>query len=101
MESESTQRSPMERSYTETMKIYNTLTKRIEEIVPIEDGKIKMYSCGPTVYRFIHIGNLRTFTMADWIRRTFEYRGFQVLHVKNIPMLVICDRRCWTAGRTN
>ncbi|TMD44432.1 MAG: glycosyltransferase [Chloroflexi bacterium] len=66
------------------MKIYNTLTKRIEEIVPIEDGKIKMYSCGPTVYRFIHIGNLRTFTMADWIRRTFEYRGFQVLHVKNI-----------------
>jgi cysteinyl-tRNA synthetase len=66
------------------MKIYNTLTKRIEEIVPIEDGKIKMYSCGPTVYRFIHIGNLRTFTMADWIRRAFEYRGFQVLHVKNI-----------------
>src|SRR5437016_78946 len=66
------------------MKIYNTLTKRIEEIVPIEDGKIKMYSCGPTVYRFIHIGNLRTFTMADWIRCTFEYRGFQVLHVKNI-----------------
>ncbi|TMC90473.1 MAG: hypothetical protein E6J11_21435, partial [Chloroflexi bacterium] len=64
------------------MKIYNTLTKRIEEIVPIEDGKIKMYSCGPTVYRFIHIGNLRTFTMADWIRRTFAYRGFQVLHVK-------------------
>src|SRR2546421_2036294 len=66
------------------MKIYNTLTKRIEEIVPIEDGKIKMYSCGPTVYRFIHIGNLRTFTMADWIRRTFEYRGLQVLHIKNI-----------------
>src|SRR5437868_15445819 len=66
------------------MKIYNTLTKRIEEIVPIEDGKIKMYSCGPTVYRFIHIGNLRTFTMADWIRRTFEYRGFEFLHVKNI-----------------
>src|SRR5438270_14043298 len=66
------------------MKIYNTLTKRIEEIVPIEDGKIKMYSCGPTVYCFIHIGNLLTFTMADWIRRTFAYRGFQVLHVKNI-----------------
>ena len=43
-----------------------------------------MYSCGPTVYRFIHIGNLRTFTMADWIRRDFEYRGFEVLHVKNI-----------------
>src|SRR5205814_9562415 len=66
------------------MKLYNTLTKRIEEILPLEAGKIKMYSCGPTVYRYIHIGNLRTFTMADWIRRTFEYRGFEVLHVKNI-----------------
>src|SRR5438876_11269128 len=66
------------------MNIYNTLTRRIEEIVPLEDGKVKMYSCGPTVYRFIHIGNLRTFTMADWLRRTFEYRGFEVLHVKNI-----------------
>jgi cysteinyl-tRNA synthetase len=66
------------------MKLYNTLTKRIEEIVPLEGGKIKMYSCGPTVYRYIHIGNLRTFTMADWIRRIYEYRGFEVLHVKNI-----------------
>ncbi|MFL5654368.1 MAG: cysteine--tRNA ligase [Ktedonobacteraceae bacterium] len=66
------------------MRIYNTLTRSIEEIAPIEPGKIKMYSCGPTVYRFIHIGNLRTFTMADWIRRDFEYRGFEVLHVKNI-----------------
>src|SRR5260221_12621740 len=44
-----------------------------------------MYSCGPDVYRYIHIGNLRTFTMADWLRRAFEYRGFEVLHVKNIP----------------
>ncbi len=66
------------------MKLYNTLTKRIEEIVPLQAGKIKMYSCGPTVYRYIHIGNLRTFTMADWIRRTYEYRRFEVLHVKNI-----------------
>jgi cysteinyl-tRNA synthetase len=66
------------------MKIYNTLTRRTEEIVPVEPSKIKMYSCGPTVYRFIHIGNLRTFTMADWLRRAFEYRGFEVLHAKNI-----------------
>ena len=66
------------------MRIYNTLTKRIEEIVPRKANKISMYSCGPTVYRYIHIGNLRTFTMADWIRRTFEYRGFEVMHVKNI-----------------
>ncbi len=66
------------------MRIYNTLTHQVEEIVPIEPGKIKVYSCGPTVYRFIHIGNLRTFTMADWLRRIFEYRGYDVLHVKNI-----------------
>src|SRR5712692_848405 len=66
------------------MRIYNTLTRRLEEIVPREAGKIGMYSCGPTVYRYIHIGNLRTFTMADWIRRAFEYRGYDVLHVKNI-----------------
>src|SRR5579884_3844306 len=66
------------------MRIYNTLTHEVEEIVPLEANKIKMYSCGPTVYRFIHIGNLRTFTMADWLRRAFEYRGFEVLHVKNI-----------------
>ncbi len=66
------------------MKIYNTLTRRVEEIVPLEANTIKMYSCGPTVYRYIHIGNLRTFTMADWIRRAFEYRGYNVLHVKNI-----------------
>src|SRR6266849_1899709 len=66
------------------MKIYNTLTRHIEEIIPIEAGKIKMYSCGPTVYRYIHSGTLRTFTMADWLRRDFEYRGLEVLHVKNI-----------------
>src|SRR6266581_247804 len=66
------------------MKIYNTLTRHIEEIIPSEAGKIKMYSCGPTVYRYIHIGNLRTFTMADWLRRAFEYRGLEVLHIKNI-----------------
>jgi cysteinyl-tRNA synthetase len=66
------------------MKIYNTLTKRIEEIIPMHAGKLGMYSCGPTVYRSIHIGNLRTFTMADWLRRAFAYRGFEVLHIKNI-----------------
>src|SRR5579864_5586097 len=66
------------------MKIYNTLTRRVEEIVPIESGKIRMYSCGPTVYRYIHVGNLRTFTMADWLRRALEYQGYQLRHIKNI-----------------
>jgi cysteinyl-tRNA synthetase len=66
------------------MRIYNTLTGTVEEVRPLQPGVIRMYSCGPTVYRFIHIGNLRTFTMADWLRRIFEYRGLRVIHVKNI-----------------
>jgi len=66
------------------MQIYNTLTRRKEPIIPITPGRIKMYSCGPTVYRYIHIGNLRTFTMADWLRRALTYAGLEVLHIKNI-----------------
>src|SRR5579859_4638597 len=66
------------------MKIYNTLTRRLEEIIPREPGKLGMYSCGPTVYRYIHIGNLRTFTMADWIRRALVAQGLRVTHIKNI-----------------
>ena len=66
------------------LSIYNTLTKRVEEIKPIEPGKIKMYTCGPTVYRYAHIGNLRTYLMADWIRRVLMAEGNEVYHVKNI-----------------
>jgi cysteinyl-tRNA synthetase len=66
------------------MKIYNTLTGCVEPIAPIEPGLVKIYSCGPTVYRYIHIGNLRTFTMADWLRRALARAGCEVLHVKNI-----------------
>lgn len=66
------------------MRIYNTLTRQVEELKPLEPGKYKIYSCGPTVYRYIHIGNLRTFTMADWFRRTLQYRGNEVIHIKNI-----------------
>ncbi|HEX5689228.1 MAG TPA: cysteine--tRNA ligase, partial [Roseiflexaceae bacterium] len=66
------------------MKIYNTLTGHVEPIEPLESGRVTMYSCGPTVYRYIHIGNLRTFTMADWIRRTLVRAGYDVLHIKNI-----------------
>ncbi|MBQ8942499.1 MAG: cysteine--tRNA ligase [Firmicutes bacterium] len=65
------------------MKIYNTLTRRKEEFVPIEDGKIKMYVCGPTVYDFIHIGNARPYVIFDTIRRYFEYKGYQVNYVQN------------------
>ena len=66
------------------LRIYNTLTKKAEEIQPIEPGLVRMYTCGPTVYRDAHIGNLRTYLMADWIRRVLEANGQRVQHVKNI-----------------
>jgi cysteinyl-tRNA synthetase len=66
------------------LKLYNTLTRRVEPFAPIEPGVVKLYSCGPTVYRYIHIGNLRTFVMTDWLRRTLAYQGLEVRHVKNI-----------------
>ena len=66
------------------LSIYNTLTKSVEEIEPAEPGFIRMYTCGPTVYRDAHIGNLRTYMMADWIRRALMRHGLEVQHVKNI-----------------
>ena len=66
------------------LRIYNTLTKRVDEIEPAEPGAVRMYTCGPTVYRDAHIGNLRTYMMADWIRRALMHHGLEVHHVKNI-----------------
>ena len=66
------------------LKLYNTLTRSIEEIKPLESGKVGIYTCGPTVYRRAHLGNLRSYLMVDWIRRTLEYKGLQVIQVKNI-----------------
>ena len=65
------------------MKIYNTLSKRKEEFVPVEPGKVKMYVCGPTVYNFIHIGNARPMIVFDTVRRYFEYKGYEVNYVSN------------------
>ena len=65
------------------MKLYNTLTRKKEEFVPLESGKIKMYSCGPTVYNYFHVGNARPFIMFDTLRRYFEYRGMDVAFVQN------------------
>ncbi len=65
------------------MKIFNTLTRRKEEFVPLEPGKVKMYVCGPTVYNFIHIGNARPMLVFDTVRRYFEYKGYQVNYVSN------------------
>ena len=61
------------------MKIYNTMSKRKEEFVPLEEGKVKMYVCGPTVYNFIHIGNARPMIVFDTVRRYFEYKNYEEL----------------------
>jgi cysteinyl-tRNA synthetase len=66
------------------LRIYNTLTKQKEEFRPINPGKVGMYSCGPTVYDFVHIGNARAYVSADTLRRYLEYLGFEVRHIKNI-----------------
>ena len=66
------------------MKIYNTLTRKKEDFVPIETGKVKIYLCGPTVYNYFHIGNARTFLFFDVVRRYFNYKGFAVTYVQNI-----------------
>ena len=65
------------------MKIYNSLTRKKEEFVPLEPGKVNMYVCGPTVYNYFHIGNGRTFIVFDTIRRYMEYRGYEVNFVQN------------------
>ncbi|HWL91727.1 MAG TPA: cysteine--tRNA ligase [Actinomycetota bacterium] len=66
------------------MRLYNTLTRAVEEVVPVEPGRVKMYACGPTVYRYVHLGNLRTFMLTDLIRRTLEFEGYTVTEVQNI-----------------
>ena len=65
------------------MKVYNTLTRKKEEFIPVEEGKVRMYVCGPTVYNLFHIGNARTFIIFDTIRRYLEYRGYEVKYVQN------------------
>jgi cysteinyl-tRNA synthetase len=67
-----------------TLRLRNTLSRSVEPIEPSADGQLRMYSCGPTVYRYAHVGNLRTFLLADLIRRVALYHGIAVLHVQNI-----------------
>lgn len=66
------------------MKIYNTLTRQIDEVIPLEAGKIRMYACGPTVYDYAHIGHMRKYTMDDVMVRTLKHAGLEVKHVMNI-----------------
>ncbi len=65
------------------IKIYDTMSRDLREFVPIEDGKVKMYVCGPTVYNYIHVGNARSTVAFDTIRRYFEYRGYEVAYISN------------------
>ncbi len=65
------------------VKIYNTLTKKKEDFIPLEEGKVKMYVCGPTVYNYIHIGNARPAIVFDTVRRYLEFRGYEVHYVSN------------------
>ena len=67
-----------------SLRLRNTLTRRVDPVEPLVDGRIGMYTCGPTVYRYAHVGNLRSNLLADLIRRTLLYHGIDVLHVKNI-----------------
>ena len=65
------------------MKIYNTLSRKKEDFVPIEEGKVRMYVCGPTVYNYIHIGNARPMIVFDTVRRYMLYKGLDVNYVSN------------------
>jgi cysteinyl-tRNA synthetase len=66
------------------LRFYNTLSQHVEDFLPADGKTVRMYTCGPTVYNFVHIGNLRTFTFQDILRRWLRYRGFALMHVMNI-----------------
>ncbi len=67
-----------------TLRLRNTLSRQVEPVEPLEPGRVRMYTCGPTVYRYAHVGNLRSNLLADLIRRVLLYHGIEVVHVKNI-----------------
>ena len=81
------------------MRLNNTLSRRVEEVVPVDDRKIGMYSCGPTVYRYVHIGNLRTFLLSDLLRRALELEGYEVTQVMNITDVGHMTDEASDAGR--
>src|SRR4030081_1822066 len=66
------------------VRLYNTFTRQKEELRPLSDGLVRIYSCGPTVYRYAHVGNLRTFMLPDLLCRTLEYLGYRTEQVMNI-----------------
>src|SRR4029078_4148273 len=75
---------PLVRLRRVNLRLRDTLRRDVVPVMPLEAGRVRMYSCGPTVYRYAHVGNLRTFLLADLIRRALLYHGIEVLHVQNI-----------------
>ena len=67
-----------------SLRFFNTLTQELEPFQPLKDNTVRMYTCGPTVYNFVHIGNFRTFTFQDILRRWLRYRGYALDHVMNV-----------------
>jgi len=81
------------------LRFYNTLTQELDEFRPLHDNTVRMYTCGPTVYNFVHIGNFRTFTFQDILRRWLAYRGYQLDHVMNVTD--VDDKIILNAAREN
>ena len=75
---------PIARYASSTVRLYNTLTRRLDEVTPADGHHVRMYTCGPTVYRYAHIGNLRSFLLSDLVRRALEFEGYEVTQVLNI-----------------
>ena len=78
------------------IKVYNTLTNSSQEFKPVEEGKLGLYTCGPTVYDFAHIGNFRTFLLGDLLRRYLEFLGYEVFQMMNLTD--VDDRLIKAAG---
>ncbi|MBP6002967.1 MAG: cysteine--tRNA ligase [Pyrinomonadaceae bacterium] len=71
-------------AFNNMLRFYNTLSRQIEDFIPLESGKVRMYICGPTVWNFAHIGNFRTFIFGDILRRYLKFKGFELTHVMNL-----------------
>ena len=67
-----------------SISLHNTMTRKDEQFVPIDKNEVTLYTCGPTVYNFAHIGNLRSYCLEDLLKRVLEYDGYKVKHVMNI-----------------
>jgi cysteinyl-tRNA synthetase len=81
------------------MRLYNTLTRNVDQLATVEEGHVRMYTCGPTVYRYAHIGNLRTFLLSDLVRRALEFEGYRVTQVINITDVGHMTDETTDAGR--